>query len=427
MILFGEQIESGKILQLLSRAIPYYMQSWHATEDSMGIFGSLDPQFFNMHRVGSSSPVIEYVIRPHLHVLGVLAALLHKDHFPQNFPITRDEALDKLRKGVAWACATHLTGTTDVDQFLERKRWGENWRSSVWASMLGIIGFLASRHLNTATLDSIKKIIAFEADRFIDVLPPDGCEIDTKLEENAQDTMLMSWAINMLPNHPHNGQWREALARWALNIASNFQDRADHSEYLEQSVSAYVSTQTLYPDMTAENHGFFHPEVLTYSTWVVLAMAAYTLHGNDIPHFFRRKNHQETFDVLLRFCLPTGMIYAPGGYDLPMFLPRPFALAWGLWNNDPRALRLTSRLLTWMDTVLPAQKNFSSKARSDSNWRCCRCCPLPRRRGSTAPGRSKAPSIPGTSIRTLKSPTVATPAPPAALPGKPWASTRWSA
>ena len=117
------------------------------------------------------------------------------------------------------------------------------------------------------------------------------------------------------------------------------------------SISKTVTTQNLFPDMTAENHGF-HPEVLVYSSWVILAMAAYSIQNREWPEYFCRKSHQRTFDILMRFCLPTGVIFTPGGHDMPMFMPRPFAQAWGLWHNDPRALHLTGRLLSWMDTCL---------------------------------------------------------------------------
>jgi hypothetical protein len=153
----------------------------------------------------------------------------------------------------------------------------------------------------------------------------------------------------MAPNHPNRERWEKALALWALNIATSIRDRADHSEYLGQSVSYWTTTQTLFPDMTAENHGFFHPEILSYGLWVVLAMAAYRLHGREAPFALHRKNHQDAFDVLLRFSLPSGLTYAPAGSDLPMFLPRPLGLAWGLWNNDPSALRMATKLLSWLD------------------------------------------------------------------------------
>ena len=146
--------------------------------------------------------------------------------------------------------------------------------------------------------------------------------------------------------------------KMGCQYASCVHDKTDHSEYFGSSIAKTVSTQNLFPDMTAENHGFFHPEVLMYGAWIVLAMSAYSLHNQERPDFLARKNHQRTFDILLRFCLPNGLIFTPGGHDMPMFVPRPFILAWGLWHNDPRALHMTSKLLSWMDTcLLTSQEN----------------------------------------------------------------------
>ncbi len=341
------------MLRLLSRSIPYYLKSWHELDSTTGIFGSIDPATYNMRTVGSSSPVIEYVLRPHLNIICILGSY----HFLRQGELIgallqKDDLVDRISKATRWACATHLTGTTDVETFLDRKRWGENWRSSFWASQLGIILVFCRDILDPETIDRIKAILAFEADRFIGLSPPSGCEIDTKVEENAQDAMVIAWAINCNPDHPNRHSWEKALQLWAVNIASNVHDKADHTEYFGRSVARTVSTRNLFPDLTAENHGFFHPEVLAYGSWIVLAMAAYLLHNQKSPDFLTRKNHQRTFDILLRFCLPNGLIYLPGGHDMPMFVPRPLALSWGLWNNDPRALHLTGRLLSWMDTCL---------------------------------------------------------------------------
>ncbi len=353
---FEEKLEPHSVFLLLLRGIDYYLASWHDLDDRTGLFGSVDPQTFNMRAVGSSSPVIEYVIRPHMQALCTLAAFLYRNETDLLTPlVSRDRLAEIIRKGIRWACDTHLSGDRDVDTFLERKRWGENWRSSLWAALLGLCFRLARDVVEPELAEKVRRVLAWEANRFIGVLPPGGCDVDTKLEENAIDTLCLSWAINLCEDHPNIERWKRTCAVWALNIASSQNDHADHSEYLEKSVSHYATTQTLFPDLTAENHGFFHPEILAYGMWVVLSMAAYALHGRPMPDYFRRKNHQETFDLLLRFCLPTGMIYAPGGQDLPYFMPRPFALAWGLWNNDPRAFSITGKLLSWMDDTLSPQ------------------------------------------------------------------------
>lgn len=353
MLHFTEKIESQKIQRLLSRSLPYYLKSWNDIDNNTGLFGSIDPKNFNMRSVGASSPVIEYVLRPHLNVLCILSSYIYMNNTDLiSAIISKDDLINKIRRGVNWACETHLTGTIDVETFLGRKRWGENWRSSYWASLLGIISVFCKDILSRSQLKRIKEILAFEADRFIDLEPPSGCQIDTKIEENAQDSMVIAWAINLNPDHTNLSDWNRALRTWSINIASSMHDRTDHSEYFGSSVSASVTTQNMFPDMTAENHGFFTPEVLAYGQWIVLIMAAYSLNNQECPGFIERKAHQRTFDILLRFCLPTGMIYSPGGSDMPMFIPRPLALAWGLWHNDPRALHMAGKLLSWMDSCL---------------------------------------------------------------------------
>jgi hypothetical protein len=360
MLQLSDKFESQKILSLLTRALPYYLKSWHDLDETHGLFGALDPQTHNMRSMSISSPVIEYVIRPHLQVLYIFSAYLGS---PETIGLLEsacnaDKVRDMIVKGIRWACDTHLTGTVDVDSFLERKRWGENWRSGLWASLLGLCGHLAGSLLPDELKTAIARVIAFEADRFIGVLPPSGCEVDTKVEENAQDTLVLAWALNLCQSHEHHALWEQALHTWAVNIATCITDKTDHSDYFGKSLSSWISTETLFPDMTAENHDFFQPEVLTYGMWIVLSMAVYSLYNKEIPEFLTRKNHQETFDVLLRFCLPNGMLYMPGGQDIPFFIPRPFALAWGLWNNDPRALLLTEKMLAWMESMLlPTEAN----------------------------------------------------------------------
>lgn len=352
MIQFGDKFGSQQVLELLQPSLPYYLRSWENTGPDTGLFGTTNPKTFNMRKIGSSSPVIEYVVRPHIQTLCILASLLCKDYFPRDGPLSRDETVDKLTRGLHWVCATHLTGDTDVEEFLQRKRWGENWRSGLWAALMGVCSFLGKKYLDEETRRQVERVVAFEASRFVGVMPPSGCDFDTKLEENAQDSMVLAWAINLMPDHEQARQWTLALNLWGLNIASSVHDRADHSEHLGKSVSLWTTTRTLFPDMTAENHGFFHPEILAYSAWVVLATSAFRLHNRKVPDCLQRKNHQDTFDILLRFCLPCGLVFAPSCTDLPLFFPRPFMLAWGLWNNDPRARRMTTCLLSWMDSHL---------------------------------------------------------------------------
>jgi hypothetical protein len=359
MLQFTEKIEPVKILRLLSNGLPYYLESWRDIDERRGLFGAVDPKGFNMRSVGLSSPVIEYVLRPHLNILCVLAGYVYLNQCGiAGGVIDRDGIVDKLRRGLAWACACHVTGDTDVEEFLERKRWGENWRSGLWAAMLGVVAVLAEKALDEGEQMRIREIVAHEADRFAGVTPPSGSGGgDSRAEENAQDAMLLAWAINLCPYHPHEPGWEDALKLWAANVDSSVHDGADHGEYFGSSIAKAVSTCNLYPDFTAEEHGFFHPDALTYGAWGALAAAAYAFHGRKPPACLSRKSHRLVFDVLIRFCIPNGLFFAPGGQETPLFMPRPLALAWGHWHSDPRAAHITGKLLSWMDGLSDANSD----------------------------------------------------------------------
>lgn len=349
-MVFNELFESEQVLDLLSRSLNDLLKS----QSDEGLFGSISPKTFNMESLHSSSPVIEYVIRPHVNILTIISAFIYHDYFPAHVSenLSKDKAIKHVIKGLEWLCDSHITGNKNIEQFLERRRWGENWRSGLWAALTGLCAFLTEKHIPEELKKQVDRVVVFEANRFIDVLPPDGCQYYSRAEENAQDSLILSWAINSLPNHDNNTKWKKTLNIWALNIATSIADHADHRKYMDRSVAHWVNTTTLFPDMTTESHGFMSLETLSYTMWIVFAMASYKMHGNKIPEVFYRKNHQDTFDILLRFCLPNGMLFSPGGSDQPLFIPHPLLLAWGLWNNDPRALKITSTTLNWMQDKL---------------------------------------------------------------------------
>jgi hypothetical protein len=61
---------------MLSRSVPYYLKAWCDFDETTGLFGSIDPKSFNMRSIASSSPVIEYVLRPHLNILCLLGSFI---------------------------------------------------------------------------------------------------------------------------------------------------------------------------------------------------------------------------------------------------------------------------------------------------------------------------------------------------------------
>src|SRR5512133_3053606 len=137
----ASRLEKPLLLRFLERSFTHYEKCWTPAGEGCGYFGELDPEIFNMGDVGFSSPVIEYVIRPHLQILVCAAVLIRAARERQISAENEPRYLRYLREGLHWACRTHLTGDLDVPAFLRRKRWGENWNSSLWASALAMAAY----------------------------------------------------------------------------------------------------------------------------------------------------------------------------------------------------------------------------------------------------------------------------------------------
>ncbi len=342
----SERLEKESLISFIDRAWGYYEKCWKDIDADYGLFGELNPQKFNMNYLHSSSPVIEYVVRPHVQILVSVASLLDaskRDIISKE----KDEKLIRyLRNGINWMCKTHITGDMDVEQFLERKRWGENWGSSLWASMLAIASFYGKEFIEEDLYDSVCKVVFFEAERFIDTFPPNGRRGDSKAVETAKDVMVIAWAIALNPKHENLEKLENALKIYSLNVASTIYDHGDFSELDGHAINSYISTVTMHPDYTLESHGFFHPEFLSYTQWISASVLAFTVRGKEVPSYFARKAHDMASERFLGCCVSNGYPWPVGGQDWPLWMLRPYSFAYSLWRENRIALKKLLNLLS---------------------------------------------------------------------------------
>ena len=341
----SERLEKDTLLIFIKQAFEYYKRCWEPVDDSCGFFGELDPKRYNMRSLQFSSPVIEYVVRPHAQILATIAALLKASQNSSELS-EKDLMISYLNRGIKWLCRTHLTGDMDVDFFLERKRWGENWNSSLWASTMAIAAFFAKDFLDKETYSDACRVVSFEADRFIDTLPPDGRRGDSKAEETARDTMIIAWAMAMSPEHPHFSEWEHVLKIYALNIASTIYDQGEFYNMEGQAINSYITTVTMHPDYTLESHGFFHPEFLSYTQCVMGTILAFIATDQKIPAFLIRPAHDKVSERFLSCCLSNGYPWPVGAQDWPLWMLKPYSLAYSMWREDRIALKYLLNLLS---------------------------------------------------------------------------------
>ncbi len=202
------------LVHLMCRHIPYIEQYWVHEDEEHGYFGTLDVNEFQP----PGGPINEMIIRSLGDELRGYAALHQSAFFdPTLAGIEKPVLLDRLNRCLRWICAHHLSGPRRTEPFEWNGQWGDDWESSLWIADIAMAANHVANELAPDVLEAVHRVLAFEADRFLGVDPPDGRWHDTKEEENAWDSYLLAWAHCLLPDHPHaDGRIRQSIAIIAL-------------------------------------------------------------------------------------------------------------------------------------------------------------------------------------------------------------------
>ena len=299
------------LVHLMCRHIPYIEQYWVDEDAEHGYFGSLDVNEFQP----PGGPINEMIIRSLGDELRGYAAIHQSEFFdPMLAGIEKPVLLDRLNRCLRWICAHHLSGSRRTEPFEWNGQWGDDWESSLWIADIAMAANHVSNELEPDVLEAVHRVLAFEADRFLGVDPPDGRWHDTKEEENAWDSYLLAWAHCLLPDHPHADEWLYRGKLFAVNTFTTDLDRVDTRLFDGRPLKDWVCTQTAHPDLTVENHGSFHPGYLGCGVLLMMGRLAFTLTGKTPPPHYLHRVH-DAWMVLRRFFLYNGFTAYPSGQD----------------------------------------------------------------------------------------------------------------
>lgn len=259
----------------------------------------------------------------------------------------RAEYLGKATAAIRYAVATHKTGTQECPN---GKRWGGSWQSALWAGTAGFGAWLLWDQLDSALQQEVERVIASEADRFLEGRPPGGRWGDTKAEENGWNLICISLAANMFPAHPHTAAWNDKAIEYMMNTLSAPQDLQDLTRVDGRPVREWVTTENLHPDFTLENHGFFHPSYVACSSYFLTQTAMhYTYAHRPVPQ--AATHHlMDTWKMLENFLLPWAESAFPQGMDWEfhgLSFINLFA-SLGSYQKDPLAARMEQTCLQYM-------------------------------------------------------------------------------
>ncbi len=264
------------------------------------------------------APSGEHGIRPNAHTakgLALLARLLPDSAFPPEFSrrMARERALALLR----YLLPTCGAGGGHCD---DGRSWRGQWQSAYWAALAGEACWLLWDDLAPEERWLAARMITDEAERFADAVPPAALLRDTKAEENAWNSQILSLAGLMFPGHPRAARWREAAIRW---IASSFARPADLTcgdRVDGRPLREWLAGANLFDDFTLENHGRVHPDYMA-CTYLLTSQVPMYAWGGRAPPAALDLNVAAINTVLKRLALPDGAWIYPNGQD------------WGLRRN----------------------------------------------------------------------------------------------
>lgn len=254
----------------------------------------------------------EHGVRPAAHTakgLALLVRLLPDEVFPVDFSRARARyAALALLRGLL------RSHGADGGVCADGKPWGGQWQSAYWAALAGEACWLLWDELDEQDRRLAVEMVCREAERFVGVAPPAQLRHNSRAEENAWNSAVVSLAVCLFPEHPRRAVWRDTALRW---IASSFSTQADlaRTDRMDgKPLRDWISGANLLDDYTLENHGRVHPDYMACTYLLTSQLPLYAWAGLPAPEVLQL-NLRAIGEALLSLALPDGSVLYPNGQD----------------------------------------------------------------------------------------------------------------
>lgn len=259
----------------------------------------------------------EHYIRPNATFAADLAFLYRFGDFDERVVGTSRELMlsKELIPLLRYLVRTHKTGDLKTD---DGKSWGDAWQSAHWTADLGNAAWWSWKALPPDIKEGVRHVVAHEADRIERTIPPHQVKLDSKSEENAWDSQVLSAALLLMPDDPRCAKWDLAVKRWSLSSYLRPADATSEKLVDNVPISKQFTGPNIHDDFSLENHDIVHPDYM--GAWIMNA-------GNDLDYLLTGRKTSETFlynlsDIYTlqkRFLLPDGGYCYPNGQDWALF------------------------------------------------------------------------------------------------------------
>jgi hypothetical protein len=317
----------------------------------------------------------EHWIRPNTGIVAGLAFLYRFGPYDAKIVgLSREDLLArKILPMMRYLAATHVTGSRPTG---DGKPWGDAWQSAHWTHSLAMASWWLGADLPADVASRVREIVAHEADRIAAMVPPHQLKLDTKAEENAWNSQVLSAAVVLMPTDPRRATWEGKFQEWVMSSFLRPADERSAAVVDGQPVSVRFKGANIYDDFTLENHRIVHPDYMTAFSLSLGCTTEFALTGRRPPEALQY-NVAGIYENLKWFSLPDGGFVYPSGQDWPLFRQVDWLyphLLMAVFARDPEAWPLADRSLGVLEKMrarsssgavyLPGE-NFFASAHAD--------------------------------------------------------------
>lgn len=294
----------------------------------------------------------EHWIRPNTGAVEGFAFLHRFGEYDEKLVgVSRAELLNAtILPMMRYLVATHVTGSRPTS---DQKHWGDAWQSAHWAQMLGRGAWFIWADLPADLRDGVRRVVAHEAERIARSEPPHQLRLDTKAEENAWNSQVLSVAMLLLPEDPRRAEWEPAYQKWVMSSFLRPVDEQNETVVDGRTVRAQFTGANIFDDFTLENHNFVHPDYMTTFSLSLGCAPDFALTGRRRPEALLF-NVAPIYENLKWMLLPDGGFVYPNGQDWELFrnpswLGKHVLMA--VWAHDPDAWAAVVRTLATLEKM----------------------------------------------------------------------------
>ncbi len=280
----------------------------------------------------------EHWIRPNAGTIEGFAFLYRFGPYEEKvMGVSRTELLrGTIVPMMRYLVATHVTGTRPTS---DGKPWGDAWQSAHWTQMLGRGAWFVWSDLPDDLREGVRRVVAHEADRIARSEPPHQLRSDTKAEENAWNSQVLSVAVLLSPADARRAGWEKAHQKWVLSSFLRPADERNDTLVDGRPVREQFTGANLFDDFTLENHNLVHPDYMTTFSLSLGCAPDFALTGRRMPEALLF-NVAPIYENLKWMLLPDGGFVYPNGQDWELFrnpswLGKHVLMA--VWAHDPDA------------------------------------------------------------------------------------------